>query len=201
MLVDRASLELFANDGQAAASFIVVPDPGNRRIAFEGNDALQIESLVVNELKSAWPAVAKSVPAVKPKVTRKSNPNVVVIFIDDMGYGDIGPFGSVRRTPHLDRMAAEGMKLTDFYVSSSACTPSRAALMTGCYADRIGMGRSVVFPADERGLNPSEITVAEMLKQGGYATGCFGKWHLGRPVDLPAARPGLRRIRRHSVFE
>ena len=79
-------------------------------------------------------------------------PNVVIIFIDDMGYGDIGPFGSPRDTPHLDRMAKEGMKLTDFYVSSSACTPSRAALMTGCYADRIGMGTSVVFPADQRGL-------------------------------------------------
>ena len=70
-------------------------------------------------------------------------PNVVIIFIDDMGYGDIGPFGSERETPHLDRMAAEGMTLTDFYVSSSACTPSRSALLTGCYADRIGMGQTV----------------------------------------------------------
>ena len=113
-------------------------------------------------------------------------PNVVIIFIDDMGYGDIGPFGASRSTPHLDRMAAEGMKLTDFYVSSSACTPSRAALMTGCYADRIGMGKSVVFPADKRGLNPSEITIAEMLKKAGYATGCFGKWHLG---DQPGFMP------------
>ena len=116
-------------------------------------------------------------------------PNIVVIFIDDMGYGDIGPFGATRPTPHLDRMAAEGMKLTDFYVSSSACTPSRAALMTGCYADRIGMGTSVVFPADRRGLNPNEITIAEVLKEGGYATGCFGKWHLGdQPEFMPASQ-------------
>ena len=108
-----------------------------------------------------------------------NQPNVVIIFTDDMGYGDIGPFGSEHPSPHLNRMAEEGMKLTDFYVSSTACTPSRSALLTGCYADRIGMGRSVVFPADKRGLNPTEITIAEILKKAGYKTGCFGKWHLG----------------------
>jgi len=118
-------------------------------------------------------------------------PNVVIIFIDDMGYGDIGPFGSSRKTPHLDRMAKEGMQLTNFYVSSSACTPSRAALMTGCYADRIGMGTSVVFPADKRGLNPGEITIAEVVKEGGYATGCFGKWHLGDQPEFLPTRQGF----------
>ena len=118
-----------------------------------------------------------------------NKPNVVLIFIDDMGYGDIGPFGSDHPTPHLDRMAEEGMKLTDFYVSSAACTPSRSALMTGCYADRIGMGRSVVFPADKRGLNPKEVTIADILKKAGYATGCFGKWHLGdQPEFMPLAQ-------------
>jgi arylsulfatase A len=118
-----------------------------------------------------------------------SPPNVVVVFIDDMGYADIGPFGGPYPTPHLDRMAQEGMKLTDFYVSSTACTPSRSALMTGCYADRIGMGRSVVFPADERGLNPTEFTMAEMFKEAGYVTGCFGKWHLGdQPEFMPLAQ-------------
>ena len=86
-------------------------------------------------------------------------------------------------------MAEEGMKLTDFYVSSTACTPSRSALLTGCYADRIEMGRSVVFPADERGLNPTEITIPEILKQGGYKTGCFGKWHLGDQLPfMPLAQ-------------
>ncbi len=114
-------------------------------------------------------------------------PNIVFIFIDDMGYGDIGPFGStVNKTPQLDRMADEGIKLTNFYVSSTACTPSRSALMTGCYADRVGMDGRVNFPAGERGLNPSEITIAELLKSKGYATGCFGKWHLGdQPGFLP----------------
>ena len=118
-----------------------------------------------------------------------NQPNIVIIFTDDMGYGDIGPFGSDHPTPHLNRMAEEGMKLTDFYVSSTACTPSRSALLTGCYADRIEMGRSVVFPADERGLNPKETTIAEILKEGGYKTGCFGKWHLGDQLPfMPLAQ-------------
>jgi arylsulfatase A-like enzyme len=128
---------------------------------------------------------------VATNATATDRPNIVIIFIDDMGYEDIGPFGSSRDTPHLDRLAREGMKLTDFYVSSSACTPSRAALMTGCYADRIGMGTSVVFPADKRGLNPSEITIAEILKKGGYATGCFGKWHLGDQPEFLPTRQGF----------
>ena len=117
-------------------------------------------------------------------------PNVVLIFIDDMGYGDIGPFGNkVNKTPHLDRMAKEGLKLTQFYVSNTACTPSRSALMTGTYAHRIGMDGRVVFPGEKRGLNPKEITIAELLKKQGYVTGCFGKWHLGdQPIFLPLAQ-------------
>lgn len=114
-------------------------------------------------------------------------PNIVFIFIDDMGYGDIGPFGSTQnKTPHLDQMAKEGIVFSNFYVSSTASTPSRSALLTGCYAERVGMEGDVVFPADKRGLNPKEITIAEILKSKGYATGCFGKWHLGdQPEFLP----------------
>ena len=109
-----------------------------------------------------------------------AKPNIVFIFIDDMGYGDIGPFGStLNKTPHLDRMAKEGVTFTDFYVSSTPCTPSRSALMTGCYADRVGMDGRVLWPGDKRGLNPKEITIPKILKSKGYATGCFGKWHLG----------------------
>lgn len=117
-------------------------------------------------------------------------PNIVLIFIDDMGYGDIGPFGNeVNKTPHLDRMAREGNVLRQFYVANTACTPSRAALMTGTYAARIGMDGRVCFPGEARGLNPDEITIAEMLKANGYATGCFGKWHLGdQPEFLPLAQ-------------
>jgi arylsulfatase A-like enzyme len=118
-------------------------------------------------------------------------PNVVVIMVDDMGYGDIGPFGNVvNKTPHLDRMAEEGLKLTSFYVAAPVCTPSRAALMTGCYPKRVGLAMGswsgVLFPKDPHGLNAEEITVAELLKDTGYATGCFGKWHLGdQPQFLP----------------
>lgn len=118
---------------------------------------------------------------------KEHQPNIIMIFIDDMGYGDIGPFGNnVNKTPQLDRMAAEGLVMTDFYVSSTMCTPSRSALMTGCYADRIGMDGQVLFPADVRGLHPDEITIAEILREAGYRTGCFGKWHLGdQPGFLP----------------
>ena len=117
-------------------------------------------------------------------------PNVVFIFIDDMGYGDIGPFGSTtNQTPSLNRMAAEGLKLTQFYVSNTACTPSRSALLTGTYARRIGMDGRVLFPGEKRGLNPHEITIAELLRGQGYVTGCFGKWHLGdQPAFLPLAQ-------------
>lgn len=108
-----------------------------------------------------------------------------------MGYGDIGPFGSeINETPHLDRMAAEGMKLTSFYVAAPVCTPSRAALMTGCYPKRVGLATGswggVLFPKDRHGLNPKEKTIARVLKDAGYVTGCFGKWHLGdQPEFLP----------------
>jgi arylsulfatase A-like enzyme len=114
-------------------------------------------------------------------------PNFVVIFIDDMGYGEIEPFGStVNKTPSLNEMANEGTIFTDFYVSWTACTPSRATLLTGCYARRVGMDGGVCFPVDRRGLNPDEQTIAEVLKTRGYATGCFGKWHLGdQPQFLP----------------
>ena len=128
----------------------------------------------------------------KPEPAPK--PNVIVIFIDDMGYGDIEPFGSKKnKTPHLNRMAKEGRKLSSFYVASPVCTPSRAALMTGCYPQRVGLargsGHAVLFPGDVHGLHPNEVTLAEMLGDAGYATGCFGKWHLGdQPEFLPTAQ-------------
>ncbi len=113
-------------------------------------------------------------------------PNFVVINIDDLGYADIGPFGSkLNRTPNLDRMAAEGRKLTSFY-AAPVCSPSRAALMTGCYPKRVLPIGGVLFPSSAVGLNPAERTVATVLKSVGYATACIGKWHLGdQPEFLP----------------
>jgi arylsulfatase A len=107
-----------------------------------------------------------------------AKPNFVIIFIDDMGYGDIGPFGStVNQTPHLDKMAAEGMKLTSFY-AAPVCSASRAQLLTGSYAPRVSIP-GVLFPAAPNGLNPKELTIADYLRENGYATACVGKWHLG----------------------
>ncbi len=116
-------------------------------------------------------------------------PNFIVINIDDLGYADIGPFGSkLNRTPHLDQMAKEGRKLTSFY-AAPVCSPSRAALMTGCYPKRALPIPHVLFPIGETGLSPKEITVAEVLKEKGYATAIVGKWHLGdQPEFLPNAQ-------------
>ncbi len=119
----------------------------------------------------------------------QEKPNFVFINIDDLGYADIGPFGSkLNRTPQLDRMAKEGRKLTSFY-AAPVCSPSRAALMTGCYAKRALPIPHVLFPADGIGLSPNEITVAEVLKSAGYATAIIGKWHLGlASPNLPNER-------------
>jgi arylsulfatase A len=113
-------------------------------------------------------------------------PNFVVINIDDMGYADIGPFGSkIKRTPNLDRMAKEGRKLTCFY-AAPVCSPSRASLMTGCYPKRVLPIPGVLFPGAAVGLNPAENTIADLLKEVGYTTACIGKWHLGdQPEFLP----------------
>jgi arylsulfatase A-like enzyme len=119
-----------------------------------------------------------------------AQPNVVIIFTDDQGYGDLGCFGSQTiRTPNIDRLAREGRKFTSFMVASPVCTPSRAALLTGCYPKRVGLHQHVLFPTSTKGLHPAEYTIADHLKSLGYATACFGKWHLGhQPQVLPRAQ-------------
>ena len=128
-----------------------------------------------------------------------SKPNLIIVFCDDLGYADIGPFGSkAHATPVLDRMAREGMRLTDFYSTCPVCTPSRSSLMTGCYPRRVNMhvdekNLCVLFPAARKGLNPSERTIAEVLKDQGYATTCIGKWHLGGVSQRAPVRPATQR--------
>jgi arylsulfatase A len=130
------------------------------------------------------------------EVAAEDPPNFVVIFIDDLGFADIQPFSDRYETPNLDRMAKEGRTFTSFYVASSVCTPSRAALMTGCFPARVDMltndlkmdspNHGVLWPGDRKGLNPEEVTIAEVLNDRGYATACVGKWHLGdQPPFLP----------------
>lgn len=118
-----------------------------------------------------------------------AKPNFIIIFTDDQGYGDLSCFGSETiKTPNIDRLATEGRKFTSFMVASPVCTPSRAALLTGCYPKRVGMHQHVLFPASTKGLNPDEHTIADHLKAQGYATACFGKWHLGHhPEVLPTS--------------
>jgi len=138
-------------------------------------------------------AAALTVPgALVTKAAGKTKPNFVIIFADDLGFGDLGCFGHPTiRTPNLDRMAAEGAKMTQFYAAACVCTPSRAGLMTGRLPIRNGMcsdKRAVLFPDSGGGLLQSEITIARMLKKQGYATGCIGKWHLGHlPPFLPTS--------------
>ena len=119
-----------------------------------------------------------------------TKPSIVLIFTDDQGYGDVGCFGSKTiRTPNLDRLAKEGRKFTSFMSASPVCTPSRSALLTGCYPKRIGLAQGVLFPTSTHGLSPAEHTIADHLKRQGYATACFGKWHLGHhPETLPTAQ-------------
>ena len=125
-----------------------------------------------------------------------AKPNFVIIFTDDQGYGDLGCFGGTHvKTPRIDRMAEEGARLTSFYVAAAVCTPSRAALMTGCYPRRVDMAAGsnfgVLLAGDSKGLNPDETTIAEVLKSAGYRTGMFGKWHLGDQPEFLPTRQGF----------
>ncbi|MDC0262332.1 sulfatase [Planctomycetaceae bacterium] len=129
--------------------------------------------------------------------TYAEQPNFILIYCDNLGYGDIGCFGSTKhKTPHLDKMAEEGLKLTSYYSASGVCTPSRAALMTACYPRRVGLDNpeldgAVLRPVSTNGLNPKEITIAEVLKDAGYVTSIIGKWHLGDQPEFLPTRQGF----------
>jgi arylsulfatase A len=125
------------------------------------------------------------------KISGENKPNFVIIFCDDLGYGDVGCFGaSDISTPHIDGMADEGMKFTEFYSASPVCSPSRAALMTGRYPQRMGIN-GVFFPESYTGIPEEEVTIAEMLKKHGYSTGHIGKWHLGHRHEFLPLQNGF----------
>ncbi|MBP9601899.1 MAG: sulfatase [Lutibacter sp.] len=134
--------------------------------------------------------------AYSQKLKETKKPNFIIVFTDDQGYADLSCFGGKHvSTPRIDQMAAEGAKLTSFYVAAPLCTPSRAALMTGSYPKRVNMATGNNFPVllagDSKGLNPNEITIAEVLKKAGYKTGMFGKWHLGDQPEFLPTRQGF----------
>ncbi len=139
---------------------------------------------------------ANPAPKTKPVLVDGKRPNFVIIFTDDQGYGDLSCFGGTHvSTPRIDEMAVEGARLTSFYVAAPVCTPSRAALMTGCYPKRVDMATGsnfgVLLAGDKKGLNPDEVTIAEVLKGAGYKTGMFGKWHLGDQPEFLPTRQGF----------
>jgi len=140
-------------------------------------------------------AGAALMPFEKVQAGKKMPPNIVILFADDLGYGDLGVYGHPTiRTPNLDRMAAEGMKLTQFYSAACVCTPSRSALMTGRLPVRTGLygdKRRVLFPDSPGGIPESETTLAEFLREAGYATCCVGKWHLGHLPEYLPTRHGF----------
>jgi len=115
----------------------------------------------------------------------EEKPNIIIFFTDDQGYADVGCYGAEGfETPHLDKLATEGIRFTDFYVPATVCTPSRAGLLTGRYPKRANLHEAVIFPYSKHGLSPEEYTMAEMLKNAGYSTACIGKWHLGHEEEF-----------------
>lgn len=143
---------------------------------------------VVGMTRRTFLASATAGIGMRAGLAQSKPPNVVFILCDDLGYGDLGCYGSRIRTPNLDRMAGEGVRFTDFCSADPVCSPSRAALLTGRYPTRVGVPR-VLFPQDSGGLDRGETTLADALKTRSYRTMCIGKWHLGRPPEyLPTSR-------------
>jgi arylsulfatase A len=152
-----------------------------------------MRSRLIPVLMLAAALLASGTGASRPAAQRL--PNFIIVYADDLGYADIGPFSELPRarrpvTPHLDRMAAEGVRLTSFYVAQAVCSASRAALLTGSYSNRVSISGALNHTADY-GLNLDETTIAEILKGRGYATAMFGKWHLGHRVPFLPLHQGF----------
>lgn len=151
------------------------------------------DSFAVYLIAWVWGAFVSLGGAIAPcrAADAATKPNIVVIFCDDLGYADIGPFGAQGySTPNLDRMAADGRKFTDFYVAQAVCSASRTALLTGCYPNRVGI-LGALGPKSDHGIADSETTLGEVAKQAGYATAAFGKWHLGHHPQFLPTRHGF----------
>jgi arylsulfatase A-like enzyme len=169
----------------------------------ETKDLAATEPARVRDLESRWQAIAAecarlaaSGPAVEaprpatPAAPGKRPPNVVLVFCDDLGYGDPSCYGGKVPTPHIDRIAREGIRFTDFHVPHPVCSASRAALLTGCYGPRVSI-HGALMPDSTHGLAAAETTLAELLRDRGYRTACVGKWHLGHLPEFLPTRHGF----------
>jgi arylsulfatase A len=165
--------------------------PKPRQSAHPNQHSIQHPHRITSLLQTTGLGLLVLLSGPAPAAEPPRPPNVVVILTDDQGYADVGVFGAKGfKTPNLDRMAREGIRFTDFHAAQPVCSASRAALLTGCYPNRVGI-HGALGPSSPLGLHPDEITLAELFKQKGYATAMLGKWHLGRPARFLPVHQGF----------
>jgi arylsulfatase A-like enzyme len=192
VITQRQRVQLYADGdllAEAPAAFIARDPSDSMQIGQDTGSAVIDPSLAqgfIGSIQQVEIHNGEKLPSATADSSLVAPPNVVLIFCDDMGYGDLASYGSkTNRTPHLDQLAREGVRFTRFYVPQPVCSASRAALMTGCYPSRVGV-QGALGPGARTGLNLNEVTLAEIVKQRGYATAAIGKWHLG---DHPSLLP------------
>ena len=180
-------MQLFASDENVCLHFFVLA----KMSIVKALSPQRLLSLVVSLSIVGLVFFDSSSAVAQPATSESSRPNIVIIFVDDMGYGDIEPFGaSAYPTPELTAMASEGRVLTDFVTTSAVCSASRSSLLTGCFHRRVDIS-GALGPTSEKGLNPNELTIAEICKSEGYDTAMVGKWHLGHHDKFLPHRQGF----------